>query len=190
MDEDVFTTDRALFLSIAYRMLGCASEAEDVMQDAWLCCREVDRSAIRSHRAFVMTIVRRLCLDRLKSARMNREANLDRRPLERLLTSTGEGPDAILHRGESVTLAFLVLLEELRPRERAAFLLKEVFEYGHAEIARALDTTTENSRQLLRRAKARLGRRRPRPAASTPADRLAAEQFARRFAGFLDCPGR
>jgi RNA polymerase sigma-70 factor (ECF subfamily) len=89
-----------------------------------------------------------------------------------------ESPDAVLQRAESVTLAFLVLLEKLSPEERAAFLLKEVFGYEHAEIADMLGTTTENSRQLLRRAKARLVNGRPRLTGTAQSRRAVAERFA------------
>src|SRR6476619_6838130 len=133
MSDDIFNTDRPLLFSIAYRMLGSASDAEDVLQDAWLRYSGAESSSIRSPQAFATTIVTRLCLDRLKSAR-----------------------------AKSVTLAFLVLLEKLSPEERAVFLLKEIFEYDHSEVAGMLGTTPENSRQLLRRAKARIAEGRPR----------------------------
>src|SRR5262249_38174624 len=160
MDQDVFNTDRPLFFSIAYRMLGSASDAEDVLQDAWLRYRGVDRSTIRSPKAFATTIVTRLCLDRLKAARTTREEYVGPWLPEPVLTSDVESPDTMLQRAESVTLAFLVLLEKLSPEERAAFLLKDIFEYEHAEIAEILGTTVESSRQLLHRAKARLAQER------------------------------
>src|SRR6476469_8476594 len=135
MDQDVFTTDRPLLFSIAYRMLGSASDAEDVLQDAWLRYRNVDRSTIRSPKALATTIVTRLCLDRLKSARATREEYIGPWLPEPVLTSEVEGPETRLQRSESVTLAFLVLLEQLSPEERAVFLLKDVFDYEHSEIA-------------------------------------------------------
>src|SRR4029079_12945782 len=124
MDKDVFTTDRPLLFSIAYRMLGSASDAEDVLQDAWLRYSRVDQSTIRSPKAFATTIVTRLCLDRLKSARTAREEYIGSWLPEPVLTAEIEGPDSALQRTESVTLAFLVLLEKLSPEERAVFLLK------------------------------------------------------------------
>ena len=162
MDQDLFTTDRPLLFSIAYRMLGSASDAEDVLQDAWLRYRSVDRSAIRSPKAFATTIVTRLCLDRLKSAQRTREDYVGPWLPEPVLTSEVEGPDTMVQRAESITLAFLVLLEKLSPEERAVFLLKDIFEYDHAEIADILGTTVDNSRQLLHRAKERLAQGRPR----------------------------
>src|SRR6478672_6076624 len=162
MDQDVFTPDRPLLFSIAYRMLGSASDAEDVLQDAWLRYRSVDRSTVRSPKALATTIVTRLCLDRLKSARTKREEYIGPWLPEPVLTSEVESPAAALQRAESVTLAFLVLLEKLSPEERAVFLLKEIFDYDHSEIAEMLGTTADNSRQLLHRARGHLAERRPR----------------------------
>src|SRR5215472_17894152 len=104
MYDDVFHTYRPLLFSIAYRMLGSASDAEDVLQDAWLRFRGVDRTAIRSPKAFATTIVTRLCLDRLKSARATREEYIGPWLPEPILTSELKGPDAVLQNAESVTL--------------------------------------------------------------------------------------
>jgi len=180
--NDVFTTDRPLLFSIAYRMLGSASDAEDVLQDGWLRYRGVDGSTVRSPKALATTIVTRLCLDRLKSARATREDYIGPWLPEPVLTSELEGPDTMVQRAESVTLAFLVLLEKLSPEERAVFLLKDIFEYDHAEIAEILGTTADNSRQLLHRAKARLAEGRPRLTGTTESRRALAERFARAFA--------
>jgi len=181
MDRDVFTTDRPLLFSIAYRMLGSASDAEDVLQDAWLRYRRADRSTIRSPKAFATTIVTRLCLDRLKSARTTREEYIGPWLPEPVLTSEVEGPDTMLQRAESVTLAFLVLLEKLSPEERAVFLLKDVFEYDHSEIAEMLGMTVDNSRQLLHRAKGRLAQGRPQLTGTEQSRRAIAERFTRAF---------
>jgi RNA polymerase sigma-70 factor (TIGR02957 family) len=181
MDQDVFTTDRPLLFSIAYRMLGSASDAEDVLQDAWLRYCGVDPSTIRTPKAFATTIVTRLCLDRLKFAQRTREDYVGPWLPEPVLTSEVEGPDTMLQRAESVTLAFLVLLEKLSPEERAVFLLKDIFEYEHAEIADILGTTVDNSRQLLHRAKARLAQGRPRLTGTMKSRRATAERFARAF---------
>src|SRR6185369_2784330 len=182
MDIEVFNTDRPLLFSIAYRMLGSASDAEDVLQDAWLRYRSADETTIRSPKAFATTIVTRLCLDRLKSARAAREKYVGPWLPEPVLTSEVERPDSVLQRAESVTLAFLVLLETLSPEERAVFLLKEIFEYAHSEIAEMLGTTIDNSRQLLHRAKARLAEARPRLSGTAQSRRAVAERFARAFA--------
>jgi RNA polymerase sigma-70 factor, ECF subfamily len=181
MDRDIFTTDRPLLFSIAYRMLGSASDAEDVLQDAWLRYQGAEESSIRSPRAFATTIVTRLCLDRLKSARSTREEYIGPWLPEPVRTSEIEGPDTMLQRAESVTLAFLVLLEKLSPEERAVFLLKDVFEYDHSEIADMLRTTADNSRQLLHRAKRRMADARPRLTGTAQSRRAIAERFARAF---------
>jgi len=182
METDVFSTDRPLLFSVAYRMLGSASDAEDVLQDAWLRYRGADASAIRSPKAFATTIVTRLCLDRLKSARAARDAYVGQWLPEPVLTSEVQGPDVMLQRAESVTLAFLVLLEQLSPEERAVFVLKDVCEYEHAEVAAMLGTTVENSRQLLHRAKGRLASGRPRLTGTPESRRAIAERFTRAFA--------
>src|SRR5262249_12667615 len=178
MNADVFNTDRPLLFSIAYRMLGSASDAEDVLQDAWVRYRGVDHATIRSPKAFATTVVTRLCLDRLKSVRVKREEYIGQWLPEPVLTSEVESPETVVQRAESVTLAFLVLLETLSPEERAVFLLKDVFEYDHAEIAEMLGTTAENSRQLLHRAKARLAERRPRLSGTPESQRAVAERVA------------
>lgn len=179
--DDLFSADRPRLFSIAYRMLGSASDAEDVLQDAWLRYAGADRSAIRSPKAFATTIVTRLCLDRLKSARATREEYIGPWLPEPVLTSDVESPATMLQRAESVTLAFLVLLEQLSPEERAVFLLKDIFEYGHSEVAEMLGITVEHSRQLLHRAKARLADARPRLTGTPESRRVVAERFARAF---------
>ena len=181
MNQEVLTADRPLLFSIAYRMLGSASDAEDVLQDAWLRYRSVDQSSIRSAKAFMTTIVTRLCLDRLKSARKAREEYVGPWLPEPVLTSELESPETMLQRAESVTLAFLVLLETLSPEERAVFLLKDVFDYEHSEIAEILGTTTENSRQMLHRAKSRLAQGRQRLTGTAESRRAVAERFAEAF---------
>jgi RNA polymerase sigma-70 factor, ECF subfamily len=182
MEFEDFNTHRPILFSIAYRMLGSASDAEDVLQDAWVRYRSADASTIRSPKAFAATIVSRLCLDRLKSAQATRETYVGPWLPEPILTSELKTPDTVLQNAESVTLAFLVLLEKLSPEERAVFLLKEIFEYEHLEIAEMLETTAENSRQLFHRSKQRLMSERPRLTGTSESRRAAAERFARAFA--------
>src|SRR6187397_377706 len=181
MDRDVFTTDRPLLFAIAYRMLGSASDAEDVVQDTWLRFSAARPADLRSPQAYLTTIVTRLCLDRLKSARTTREEYIGPWLPEPVLTREMDDPEGTLQRAESVTLAFLVLLEKLSPEERAVFLLKDIFEYEHTEIADMLGMSTENSRQMLHRAKARLAKERPRLAGSQESRRAVAERFTRAF---------
>ncbi len=154
---DSFETYRPKLFAVAYRMLGSASEAEDAVQDAWLRYATSTRSDVRSPEAFLTTIVTRLCLDRLKSSRATREQYVGPWLPEPILTDERPGPEAAAALAESVSLAFMVLLETLSPEERAAFLLREVFEYDSREIGQMLKTSPENARQLAHRAKSRLG---------------------------------
>jgi RNA polymerase sigma-70 factor (ECF subfamily) len=181
VDAEIFERHRPLLFSIAYRMLGSASDAEDVVQDAWLRYRGADAAEIRSPKAFATTIVTRLCLDRLKSARAAREQYIGPWLPEPLLTPGEEAPDAMLQRSETVTLAFLLLLETLAPEERAVFLLKEAFDYSHAEIGEMLGISGSNSRQLLHRAKVRVAAGRPRLDGTSASRRAMAERFAKAF---------
>lgn len=157
---DSFEAHRPKLFAVAYRMLGSASEAEDAVQDAWLRYATSERSDVRSPEAFLTTIVTRLCLDRLKSARASREQYVGPWLPEPILTDERPGPESAAELAESVSLAFMVLLETLSPEERAAFLLREVFEYDSREIGEMLKTSPENARQLVHRAKTRLGDRR------------------------------
>jgi RNA polymerase sigma-70 factor (ECF subfamily) len=157
-----FEAHRPRLFAVAYRMLGSASEAEDVVQDAWLRYAAADRDALRSPEAFLTTIVTRLCLDRLKSARAAREQYVGPWLPEPILTDSRPQPEQSAALAESLTLAFMVLLETLSPEERAVFLLREVFEYSYAEIGSMLDTTAANCRQLFHRARTRIAERRPR----------------------------
>ncbi len=149
----LFQEQRPRLFSIAYRMLGSASDAEDVLQDAWVKFDRAQTEDLRSPQAFATTIVTRLCLDRLKSARARREEYVGPWLPEPVLTAGAQTPDVLAERSESVTLAFLLLLEVLSAEERAVFLLKEIFDYEHNEIAEILGITSANSRQMFHRAK-------------------------------------
>lgn len=155
-----FEQQRALLFSIAYRMLGSVADAEDVVQDAFIRWQGASETEIRSPKAFLVTIVSRLCINHLKSARVQRESYVGEWLPEPLVTE-GEG-DEILQVDESVSMALLLLLERLTPVERAVFLLHEVFDYTHAEIAGALNLAEVNCRQLLRRAQQHVHIARPR----------------------------
>jgi RNA polymerase sigma-70 factor (ECF subfamily) len=179
-DAQEFERYRPLIFSIAYRMLGSASDADDVVQDVWLRYAQAKPDDVRSLKAWLTTVASRICLDRLKSARATRERYVGPWLPEPILTSR-ERPDTVLQRHESVTLAFLVLLETLSPEERAVFLLKEVFEYSHDEIAAMLEMTAANSRQVLHRARARIAEGRPRQAGDEDARRALARRFVSAF---------
>jgi len=180
MNASEFESYRPLLFSIAYRMLGSASEAEDVVQDAWIRYAEGRPDALRSAKAWLTTIVSRLCLDRLKAARTTREEYVGQWLPEPVLTSDAR-PDAMLQQHESVTLAFLLLLETLSPEERAVFLLKDVFDYSHDEIAGMLGISAANARQLLHRAKAKVAEGKPRFGGDPEAKRALAERFVAAF---------
>jgi RNA polymerase sigma-70 factor (TIGR02957 family) len=174
---DQFQANRPLLFGVAYRMLGSASDAEDVVQDAWLRYSAAQPADVRSPKAFLTTVVTRLCLDRLKSARAAREEYVGPWLPEPLVADDRPGPERSMALAESVTLAFMVLLETLTPEERAVFLLREVFEHDYADIAAMLDTTPANCRQLFHRAKERIADKRPRFQGAAAAKRPLIDRF-------------
>jgi RNA polymerase sigma-70 factor, ECF subfamily len=174
---DPFREYRPLLFSIAYRMLGSASDAEDVVQDAYLRWQRVNPLDVRSPKDFLSTTVTRLAMDHLRSARARREVYVGPWLPEPLVGIDERDPIANVQIAESLSLAFLVLLERLTPSQRAAFLLREVFDYDYAEIARILETTEANCRQLVQRAKQRIEEGRPRFEPNT----AAADDLTRRF---------
>ena len=178
---DLFQTHRPALFAVAYRMLGSATDAEDVLQDAWLRFAGARPADLRSAKAYLTTIVTRLCLDRLKSARATREQYVGPWLPEPVVTSERPGPERSLAQAESVTLAFMVLLETLSPEERAVFLLREVFDYEYDEIAQMLETSSANCRQLFHRAKGRIAERKPRFRAAMDEKRPLVERFVRAF---------
>ena len=161
IDPVTFQSLRPHLFSVAYRMLSSAAEAEDVVQDAWLRAAAAPAD-VQSARAWLTTVVTRLCLDRLKSARTRREEYVGPWLPEPVPTAAVETAEQVAERRESVTMAFLVLLETLSPAERAAFLLREVFDADYADIAQTLDTSPAAARQLVHRAKERIAEGRPR----------------------------
>jgi RNA polymerase sigma-70 factor (ECF subfamily) len=161
-EVDLFQANRPRLFGVAYRMLGSATDAEDVVQDAWLRYSAAQPADLRSPTAYLTTVVTRLCLDRLKSARAAREDYVGTWLPEPLLTDDRHEPEQSLALAESATLAFMVLLETLSPEERAVFLLREVLDHQYADIAAMLETTPANCRQLFHRAKAHIAARRPR----------------------------
>src|SRR5579863_5502704 len=133
-----FNQNRGLLFSIAYRMLGSVADAEDMLQDAFIRWQQASNSDIRSPKAFLITVVSRLCINHLQSARVQREEYIGQWLPEPLVTDRGSDPFELLRADESISMAFLVLLERLTPDERAVFLLHEVFDYEYPEIAAAL----------------------------------------------------
>lgn len=155
-----FEQQRPLLFSIAYRMLGSVMEAEDAVQETYLRYMATDVDAIQSPKAFLSTVVTRLCLDQLKSARVKREEYFGPWLPEPLLTV--DAPEELLARHESISMAFLLLLETLSPVERAVFLLREVFDYDYDAIAQIVGKSEANCRQLHSRAKKHIHCGRPR----------------------------
>ncbi len=154
---EVFENERHRLFGLAYRLLGSASDAEDVLQDAFLRWAGTDRTNVKEPAAWLTTVVTNLSLNRLTSARQKREHYVGTWLPEPVLTSNGSlGPLETAERRDSVSLALLVLLEQLTPPERAVFVLHESFGYRHQEIAHVLGLTEAHSRQLLRRARQRV----------------------------------
>lgn len=174
MDE--FEQHRAWLFSIAYRMLGSVMEAEDVVQEGYLRYSAADRDDIRVPRAYLTTVVTRLCLDHLKSARAQREEYVGPWLPEPLVTDE-DSPARYVGKLESLSMAFLVLLEQLSPAERAVFLLREVFDYSYAEIAGIVEKDEAACRQLLHRARRHVHGGRPRFAPSPDAQRELLQRF-------------
>jgi RNA polymerase sigma factor (sigma-70 family) len=177
IEADEFERQRSHLFALAYRMLGSAAEAEDVVQDAWLRSSTAETVNVRSPRAYLMTVVTRLALDRLKSARATREQYIGPWLPEPVLTDRRPEPEESVALAESLTLAFMVLLDTLSPEERAVFVLREVLEYSYAEIAPMLNSTEANCRQLFHRAKERLRSGQSRSAGSRQQKRELAERF-------------
>lgn len=165
--------------SIAYRMLGSVAEAEDVVQDALLRMHqaETDGTSFASPDAFATTVATRLAIDTLRSARVRRELYVGPWLPEPLARSEDTDPARRIQTDETVSTAFLVLLETLSPTERAVFILREVFGYGYAEVAEIVERNEANCRQILARAKRALDQGRPR----YEADRTHQEELSRRF---------
>ena len=180
---NLFEHHRSRLFGLAYRMLGTPADAEDVLHDAWLRLHAQDLDALDDPEAWLVTVTTRLALDRLRRARTEREAYVG--PwLPEPLVPEAEQPEATLERGETLTLSFLLLLERLSPDERAAFLLREVFDYSHAEAAAILDITEDACRQRVHRAKVRLREGRPR----FDVDQAAQRRLLQRFVAAMEAP--
>src|SRR5215212_7748765 len=179
MTEEQFDELRRSAFAIAYRMLGSVSEAEDVLQEGFLRLHRARAGGerIESPRAYLSTVVSRLSLDHLRSARVQRETYVGEWLPEPLVAGRDDDPARKLEMADSLSLAFLVLLESLSPEQRAAFLLHEVFGEPYARIAEIIGTSAQNARQLATRARRRVEERRPRFEAS----REQREELATRF---------
>jgi RNA polymerase sigma-70 factor (ECF subfamily) len=177
--QTVFETHRPRLLGLAYRLLGSRSDAEDVVQDAWLRWRQADRSAIRDTEAWLVTATTRLGIDRLRLARTERETYFGPWLPEPFSVDEAPTPERGAEIAEQVSLAFLSVLERLGPEERAAFLLKEVFDYDYAQIAELIGQSEANCRQMVHRARTRVQADRPRFTVTPEKHRSLLERFMR-----------
>jgi RNA polymerase sigma-70 factor, ECF subfamily len=174
-DQQVFNQHRNLLFSVAYRVLGTVADAEDAVQDAWIKWSADDRSQVADPKAYLARIVSNLALQRLRSTRYQRETYVGPWLPEPILTS-GDTADDITN-AESVSTAMLVVLETLSPLERAVFVLKEVFDFSHAEIAQAVERSETAVRQAAHRAREHVQARRPRFTADRSRQRDVTERF-------------
>jgi RNA polymerase sigma-70 factor (ECF subfamily) len=172
-----FETHRPLLFSIAYRMTGSAADAEDLVQDAYLRFASAAQGEIRDTKAFLVTVITRLALDRLKSAQHRREEYVGPWLPEPVLTGIDGDPYARVMRDENVELALLRALERLSPQERAVLLLYEVLDHDHNEIASILGITSASSRQILHRAKERVSDDRRRFTPPAEQQRMLIDRF-------------
>jgi RNA polymerase sigma-70 factor (ECF subfamily) len=183
---DSFETYRAYLFAIAYRMLGSAMDAEDMVQETYLRYQAAPPQAIRSLKAYLATILTRLCIDQLQLARRKRELYVGPWLPELILTTPaaeGGDPQDRVDLDESIALAFLILLEQLQPFERAVFLLRESFGYEYPEIASMLGKSEVACRRSFSRAKQHLRQHRPRFAASRETHRQLLSSFVQAVQG-------
>jgi len=175
MKEDAFGRHRSLLFTVAYEMLGSAADAEDVVQETWLRWADVDHAAVRDPRAYLVRIVTRQALNRLRALARRREEYVGEWLPEPLMT----GPDvaADVELAESLSIAMLTVLETLGPAERAVFVLREVFETPYDEIAEAVGKSPAAVRQIAHRARDHVAARRPRVPVSTTEQQEAVDRF-------------
>jgi len=178
--EETFESNRPYLFAIAYRMLGSAMDAEDMVQETYIRYQKAQPENLHSLKAYLTTILTRLCIDQLDLAFRKRELYVGPWLPEPILTEEvpeGVNPEKKVEREESISLAFLVLLEKLQPFERAVFLLREVFEYEFAEIAEMLEKSEAACRRSFSRAKQHLVDSRPRFAPAPEAHRQLLNSF-------------
>ncbi|GAA4978030.1 RNA polymerase sigma-70 factor [Actinopolymorpha pittospori] len=174
---EAFVAHRNLLFTVAYEMLGSAADAEDVLQETWLRWVGVDLATVREERAYLVRIVTRQALDRLRALGRRKESYVGPWLPEPLLTAPDVAEDVEL--AESVSMAMLLVLETLGPTERAVFVLREVFDLDYDEIAEAVDKTPAAVRQIAHRARSHVAARRPRGIASPAEIQGALQAFQR-----------
>jgi RNA polymerase sigma-70 factor (ECF subfamily) len=175
MTEDPFVAHRSLLFTVAYEMLGSAADAEDVLQESWLRWAGADRSQVRDPRAYLVRVVTRQALNRLRALSRSREEYVGEWLPEPLLTSPDIADDIAL--ADSVSIAMLTVLETLAPTERAVFVLREVFDVPYGEIAEAVGKPAATVRQIARRARERVTAGRPRVRVSRLEQQAVVERF-------------
>ena len=168
--EEVFTGVRPRLFGLAYRMLGSVAEAEDVLQDAWVRWQATERDGVREPAAFLTTMVTRMCVNVLQSARVRRETYIG--PWLPEPVDTSADPALGAERGEALQVATLMLMEKLPPPERAAYILREAFDYPYELIGETIAVSDVNARQLVSRARKHLAARRGEPASTDEQQRL------------------
>lgn len=173
--DDPYVTHRSLLFTVAYEILGSAADAEDVLQESWLRWDGVDRSQVRDPRAYLVRIVTRQALNRLRTLARRREDYVGEWLPEPLLTTHDVAEDVVL--AESVSMAMLTVLETLGPTERAVFVLREVFDVPFGEIADAIGKPAATVRQIARRARLHVAARRPRVQVSRSEQQQVLERF-------------
>jgi RNA polymerase sigma-70 factor (ECF subfamily) len=166
----VFLGSRSRLFGIAYRMLGTVAEAEDVVQETWLRWQTADRSAVLEPVAYLVSVATRIAINIAQSAHSRRETYIG--PWLPEPVDTSADPTLGAERGEALELAVLLLLEKLGPTERAAYVLREAFEYSHRDIAEVLDMTESNVRQIVTRARRHIGGERRALATKAEQERL------------------
>ncbi|MDT7785487.1 MAG: hypothetical protein QOF58_3906 [Pseudonocardiales bacterium] len=174
---DTFVSHRNLLFTIAYEMLGSAADAEDVLQETWLRWAGVDLGVVENHRAYLVRIVTRQALSRLRTLGRRKESYVGSWLPEPLLTTPDVAEDVEL--ADSVSMAMMLVLETLTPTERAVFVLREVFGLDYDEISLAVDKTPAAVRQIAHRARSHVAARRPRGRVSAAATREALTAFQR-----------
>ncbi|GGT62256.1 RNA polymerase sigma24 factor [Streptomyces atratus] len=175
MTADPFVAHRTLLFTVAYEMLGSAADAEDVLQESWLRWADVDHSQVRDPRAYLVRIVTRQALNRLRTLSRSREEYVGEWLPEPLLTSPDVAEDVEL--AESVSIAMLTVLETLGPTERAVFVLREVFDMPYGEIAEAIGKSAAAVRQIARRSREHVAARRPRVPVSRSEQQVVVDRF-------------
>jgi RNA polymerase sigma-70 factor (ECF subfamily) len=185
--DTLFEEHRPGLGRLAYRMLGSLADADDVLQEAYLRWTHTDRAEVESPRAYLSSIVTRLCIDRRQAIEVRKESYIGPWLPEPIVEPDAAGPGDRLEAAESISMAFLVVLESLAPVERAAYLLRRAFDYGYDEIAGILGKSEPACRQLVSRAERRVLERRPRFEADPgEAERLTGEFLRACSTGDLD----